>query len=490
MKITDKKLLLFENISKKVTYQQRFLYPLLFHKEFYVVTSDSFIDKSNMNLSKEFVLNDRYSFLVIRRLINRIRNLNNSKKFIQTSLSDKSICSKLDFYLLKALNMVLETFLLIQSEQTKKRVNWKSYKSIFSTCSFVEEKFIFSNQILDLKIPHFIHPESFIRILRQQIKDASFLHLTRFFVHEYKERSKNEKLIYSFNKRNKFVTFSWNFFYIFELEFFLTSLLTRFINNLVLSNLFDQINLLEKINNNNKSQYFLSEKRIYNQNSCIHYVRYQNRCIMASEGFYFHDTNWIYYILNIWQFFMHLWIQPFRFSTKHFQKQSFFFLGYQFGRESKLLKVRSISLDKSPTIYSRLKKNILKTQIVYPIDFLAKEGFCDISGYPISRSTWTTSTDEEILLNFNKIWKSFYFYYGGLIKKDILYRIKYILRFSCAKTLARKHKSTTRVVWKKIVSDLSLSSSLRRKKIFHLFFSKDPMDKKRFWSSDITQVIS
>jgi hypothetical protein len=215
MKITDKKLLLFENISKKVTCQQRFLYPLLFQKEFYVVTSDSFIDKSNMNLSKEFVLNDRYSFLVIRRLINRIRNWNNSKKFIQTSLSDKSICSKLDFYLLKALNMVLETFLLIQSEQTKKRVNWKSYKSIFSTCSFVEEKFIFSNQILDLKIPHFIHPESFIRILRQQIKDASFLHLTRFFVHEYKERSKNEKLIYSFNKRNRFVTFSWNFFFIF-----------------------------------------------------------------------------------------------------------------------------------------------------------------------------------------------------------------------------------------------------------------------------------
>nr|YP_010466375.1 maturase K [Equisetum xylochaetum]UVF28121.1 maturase K [Equisetum xylochaetum] len=488
MKITDKKLLIFENISKKVTRQECFLYPLLFQKDFYVATSDSYFDKSKMNLSKESVLNDRYSFLVIRRLINRIRNLNYSKKIIHTSVSDKSICSKLDCYLLKAFNMVLETFLLIQSERTKKIVNWKSYKSIFSTCSFAEEKLIYANQILDLKIPLFIHPESFIRILRQQIKDASFLHLTRFIAHEYKERSKNEKLIYSFSKRKRFVIFSWNFFYIFELEFLFTSLLTRFLNKLILSNLFDHINLLEKISNNKKSQVLLSEKRIYNKNYCIHFLRYKNRFIMVSEGFYFHYTNWIYYILNMWQYYTHLWIEPFRFSTKQFKKTSFFFLGYKFGRESKLLTVRSISLDRSPTIYSLIKKIQLNMQIVSPIEFLTKEGFCDISGYPISRSTWTTSTDEEILLKFNKIWKSFYFYYGGLRKKDILYRIKYILRFSCAKTLARKHKSTTRIVWKKIVSDVS--SSLGRKKTFPLFYSKDPMDKKRFWSSDITKVIS
>lgn len=488
MKITDKKLIIFENNSKKVTRQECFLYPLLFQKDFYVATSDSSFDKSKMNLPKESVLNDRYSFLVIRRLINRIRNLNYSKKIIHTSVSDKSICSKLDCYLLKAFNMVLETFLLIQSERTKKIVNWKSYKSIFSTCSFAEEKLIYANQILDLKIPLFIHPESFIRILRQQIKDASFLHLTRFIAHEYKERAKNEKFIYSFSKRKRFVIFSWNFFYIFELEFLFASLLTRFLNKLILSNLFDHINLLEKISNNKKSQVLLSEKRIYNKNYCIHFLRYKNRFIIVSEGFYFHYTNWIYYILNMWQYYTHLWIEPFRFSTKQFKKTSFFFLGYKFGRESKLLTVRSISLDRSPTIYSLIKKIQLNIQIVSPIEFLTKEGFCDISGYPISRSTWTTSTDDEILLKFNKIWKSFYFYYGGLRKKDILYRIKYILRFSCAKTLARKHKSTTRIIWKKIVSDVS--SSLGRKKTFTLFYSKDPMDKKRFWSSDITKVIS
>nr|AKA58647.1 maturase K [Equisetum bogotense] len=488
MKISDKKLLPFENLSKNVIRQQHFLYPLLFHKEFYVVTSESSIDKSNIKLSKALVINDRYSFLVIRRLIHRIRNLSKSKKILQISGSDNSICSKLDFYLVKAVNMVLETYLLIKSERTKKIVNWKSYKSIFSTCSFAEEKFISSNQILDFKIPHFIHPESFIRILRQEIKDVSFLHLTRFIAHEYKERSKNEKLIYSFSKRKRFVTFSWNFLFIFKLEFLLTSLLTKFINNLVLSNLFDQINPLEKISNNKKSRYLLSEKRMYNKNYCIHYVRYKNRFIMASEGFFFHDTNWIYYILKIWQYYMHFWIQPLRFSTNQLRKNNLLFLGYKFGLESKILRVRSISLDKSPTIYSGIKKNQLKIEIVAPIEFLTKQGFCDISGYPISRSTWTTLTDEEILFNFNKIWKNFSIYFGGLIKKDVLYRIKYILRFSCAKTLARKYKSTTRIFWKKIVCDLA--SPLGRQKSFHLFSAKDPMDKKRFWSSDITQMIS
>ncbi|WJZ89993.1 hypothetical protein VitviT2T_009173 [Vitis vinifera] len=40
-----------------------------------------------------------------------------------------------------------------------------------------------------------------------------------------------------------------------------------------------------------------------------------------------------------------------------------------------------------------------------------------------------------------------------ILKKKDLYRIKYILRLSCARTLARKHKSTVRAFLKRLGSE-------------------------------------
>jgi hypothetical protein len=44
---------------------------------------------------------------------------------------------------------------------------WTSYQSIHSVFSFIKNTFLYSNCILDLKIPRFIHPELLIQIFRR-----------------------------------------------------------------------------------------------------------------------------------------------------------------------------------------------------------------------------------------------------------------------------------------------------------------------------------
>jgi hypothetical protein len=89
------------------------------------------------------------------------------------------------------------------------------------------------------------------------------------------------------------------------------------------------------------------------------------------------------------------------------------------------------------------------TPILSLIGLLAREGFCDALGHPIGNLAWSTLTDEGIFNRFNQIWRNLFYYYSGCQNRKNLYHVQYILRFSCAKTLACKHKNMIRSVWKK-----------------------------------------
>lgn len=129
------------------------------------------------------------------------------------------------------------------------------------------------------------------------------------------------------------------------------------------------------------------------------------------------------------------------------------------------------------------------TPISSLIELLAKENFCDTLGHPISKLAWTTLTDDEIFNRFDQIWRNFFYYYSGCKNKKNLYQVQYILRFSCAKTLACKHKSTIRYVWKKYGSNFFAKSFFfKKQELISLKFFKLYPSIKKIWYLNILQI--
>nr|ANC96790.1 maturase K [Stryphnodendron paniculatum]ANC96791.1 maturase K [Stryphnodendron occhionianum] len=121
---------------------------------------------------------------------------------------------------------------------------------------------------------------------------------------------------------------------------------------------------------------------------------------------------------------------------------------------------------------------------------LAKAKFCNVLGHPISKPVWADSSDFDIIDRFLQICRDLSHYYNGSSNKKSLYRIKYILRLSCIKTLARKHKSTVRVFLKRLGSQLLEEFFTEEEDIFSLIFSRasstlEKLYRGRIWYLDI-----
>ncbi|KAF8735819.1 hypothetical protein HU200_014440 [Digitaria exilis] len=158
----------------------------------------------------------------------------------------------------------------------------------------------------------------------------------------------------------------------------------------------------------------------------IHYVRYQGKSILASKNTPFLMKKWKYYLIHLWQCHFFVWSQPGKIHINQLSEHSFYFLGY----------------------FSNVR------------------------------------------INPSVICRNLSHYYNGSSKKKSLYRIKYILRLSCIKTLARKHKSTVRVFLKRLGSELLEEFFTEEEDIFSLIFSRasstlQKLYRGRIWYLDI-----
>ena len=129
--------------------------------------------------------------------------------------------------------------------------------------------------------------------------------------------------------------------------------------------------------------------------------------------------------------------------------------------------------------------------IIPLIRLLAKANFCNGLGHPISKPVWADSSDFDIIDRFLLISRNLSHYYNGSSKKKSLYRIKYILRLSCIKTLARKHKSTVRVFLKRLGSELLEEFFTEEEEILSLIFPRasstlQRLYRGRIWYLDIS----
>nr|YP_008994377.1 maturase K [Viviania marifolia]AGV02806.1 maturase K [Viviania marifolia] len=481
------------------SWQQSFLYPLIFREYIYALAHDHGLKQLSLVGS-----DNKSSLLIVKRLITRMDQQNhliilaNDSNQNLVLESDKNLYSQT---LLEGLVLIMEIPFstgFISSLERKEIAKSHNLRSIHSIFPFLEDKFAHLNYVSDVLLPHPIHLEILVQVLRYWVKDASSLHLLRSFLHGYwNSLLTPKKLISILSKRNpRFFLFLYNL-YISEYESILLFLRNQ--SSYLRSTSFGVF--LERINFYGKIEH-LGE--VFPNDDCsntlwlfkdpfIHYVRYQGKSILASKNTLHLMNKWKYYLVNLWQCHFYAWSQPGRIHINQLSKHSLNLLGYLSNVRLNPSVVRSQMLENSFLIDSLINKFDTRVPFISLIGSLAKAKFCNIFGHPISKPTWADSSDYDIIDRFVRICRNLSHYHNGSSKKKSLYRLKYILRLSCLKTLARKHKSTVRNFLKKLGSEL-LEEFLREEEyVFSLIFPRASSISPRLgrgsiWYLDILSI--
>nr|YP_010274459.1 maturase K [Wisteria brachybotrys]ACB58143.1 maturase K [Wisteria brachybotrys]AEC12438.1 maturase K [Wisteria floribunda]UJT96978.1 maturase K [Wisteria brachybotrys]UJT97282.1 maturase K [Wisteria brachybotrys] len=482
--------------------QQDFLYPLIFREYIYGL---AYSHDFNRSIFVENVGYDKKSsLLIVKRLITRMYQQNHliisandsnknpflgyNNKFYSQIISDGfAVVVEIPFFL--QLSSSLE-----EAEIVKSYHNLRSIHSIFP---FLEDKLTYFNYVSDIRIPYPIHLEILVQILRYRVKDASFFHLLRFFLYNFCNRNSlitPKKSISTFSKSNpRLFLFLYNF-YVCEYES-----IFRFLRNQSshlrlksFSVFFERIFFYAKREHLVKvfPKDFSSTLTFF-KDPFIHYVRYQGKSILASKNAPLLMNKWKHYFIHLWQCFFDVWSQPGTIHINQLSEHSFHFLGYFSNVRLNRSVVRSQMLQNTFLIEIVIKKLDIIVPIIPLIRSLAKAKFCNVLGHPISKSVWADSSDFDIIDRFLRICRNLSHYYNGSSKKKNLYRIKYILRLSCIKTLACKHKSTVRAFLKKSGSEELLEEFFtEEEEILSLIFPRasstlQRLHRNRIWYLDI-----
>nr|YP_010291603.1 maturase K [Scleria parvula]ULQ67610.1 maturase K [Scleria parvula] len=499
----------FQRYLEKYQFRQKkCVYPLFFQEYIYALALHYGLNVPIEPVKNQIGYDSKFSFILIKRLIIRLYQPN----FLMNSVANYNYNQFNEpnrfFYYHFFSQMISEGFALvveipfslhfsISKKEIKKLQNLRSIHSIFS---FLEDKLSYFNYVSDIIIPYPIHFEILVQILQCWIQDIPALHLLQFFLFNSSNcksffTSKKQVSIYS--KENKrFFWFLYNS-YVFECEFvFLFLRKKSFCLRLISSRMFS-----ERIYFYRKIQHIIIVYNISLQKTLwvftdpfMNYVRYQSKAILASKSTFFFIKKWKSYLACFWQYYLHFWSNPNRIHINEISYYSFYFLGFFSSVKKDSLVLKSQILESLVLIDTITKKFDSIVPVILLIKSLSKAAFCTVSGHPISKPTWTDLSDCDILNRFAWISRNLFHYYSGSSKKKTLYRIKYILRLSCARTLARKHKSTVRTFLQRLGSQFLeeffteeeqvLPFILRKTKNFPLHRSNN----ERIWYFDITRI--
>nr|YP_009305616.1 maturase K [Veronicastrum sibiricum]ANA57689.1 maturase K [Veronicastrum sibiricum] len=453
--------------------QHDFLYPLIFQEYIYAFAHDRTFSRSilseNMD-SENLGYQNKSSLLIVKRLIAQMYQQNHFLISPNDSNQNPFWGRKKNLYsqiISEGFAFIVEipfSVQLISSLEGKKKkiVKYQNLRSIHSIFPFLEDNFSHLNFVLDILIPHPVHVEILVQTLRYCVKDASSLHLVRFFLNEYCNSNSlitTKKAGFSFSKRNqRFFLFLYNS-HVCEYEsvfVFLrnqSSHLRSTSSGALLERIYfygkieHLVNVFGKVKDCQVNLWLVKEP-------CMHYVRYQRKSILALKGTSLFMNKWKCYLVTFWQWHFALWFHPRRISINQLSNHLLEFVGYLSSVRMNPAVVRSQILEKSFLINNAIKKFETLVPIIPLIASLAKAKFCNVLGHPMSKPVWADLSDSNIIDRFVHICRNLSHYYSGSSKKKSLYRIKYILRLSCARTLARKHKSTVRAFLKTLGSGL------------------------------------
>nr|ABR28423.1 maturase K [Dopatrium junceum] len=487
------------------SHQHDFLYPLIFQEYIYIFAHDRGFNRSIC--SENPCYEKKSSLLIVKRLITRMCQQNHF--FLSSNYSNQNLFwgrnNNLDFQIIsEGFALIVEipfSRRLRTSLEEKKIVKLQNLRSIQSIFPFLEDSFSHLNFVLDILIPHSVHVEILVQTLRYWVKNASSLHLLRFFLNEYCNSNSlitSKKASSSFSKRNqRLFLFLYNsqvseYESIFVFLRKQSSHLRSTSSGLLLERIHFYAKMERLANFFVKENGFQVNLWLFKQ-PCMHYVRYQRQSILASKGASLLINKWKFYLVAFWQWHFSMWFHPRRISINQLSKHSLEFLGYHSSVRMNPSLVRSQILENSFLINNAIKKLDTLVPSIPLIASLAKAKFCNVLGHPISKPVWADLSDSNIIHRFGHICRNISHYYSGSSKKKSLYRIKYILRLSCARTLARKHKSTVRAFLKRLGLDLLEEFFLSEEDVLSLTFPKASsvfwgVYRRRIWYLDIISI--
>nr|YP_007474351.1 maturase K [Magnolia officinalis]YP_007474433.1 maturase K [Magnolia officinalis subsp. biloba]YP_010369388.1 maturase K [Magnolia obovata]AAG31895.1 maturase K [Magnolia officinalis]AEX98483.1 maturase K [Magnolia officinalis]AEX98565.1 maturase K [Magnolia officinalis subsp. biloba]AEX98649.1 maturase K [Magnolia officinalis subsp. biloba]ARJ62953.1 maturase K [Magnolia officinalis] len=486
--------------------QQHFLYPLLFQEYIYALAHDHGLNGSIFYEPMEnFGYDNKSSSLIVKRLITRMHQQNHLIGSVNDSNENRFVGHNKNFYF----QMVSEGFAvimeipfslrLVSSLEEKEIAKSHNLRSIHSIFPFFEDKLSHLNHVSDILIPHPIHLEILVQTLHCWIQDAPSLHLLRFFLHEYRNSNSlitPKKSISLFSKENqRFFLLLYNS-HVYECESVLVFLRKQSSHLLSTSS----GTFLERTHFYGKIEHLVVVLRNDFQKTLwlfkdpfMHYVRYQGKSILASKGTHLLMKKWKSHLVHFWQCHFYLWSLPDRIHINQLYNHSLYFLGYLSSVRLNTSVVRIQMLENSFLIDTSINKFETLVPIIPLIGSVAKAKFCNVSGHPISKSVRADSSDSDIINRFGRIYRNLSHYHSGSSKKQTLYRIKYILRLSCARTLARKHKSTVRAFLKRLGSEFLEEFLTEEEQVLSLIFQRTSSPsyrshRERIWYLDIIRI--
>nr|AAU09801.1 maturase K [Aporosa frutescens] len=479
------------------------LYPLIFREYIYRFIHDHGLNRSILLENVDYA--NKSSLLIVKRLITRTYQQNHLIISANNSNQNRFFRYNKNLYfqmISEGVTVIVEipfSLRLVSSLEKSEIVKSHNIRSIHSIFPFLEDKFSHLNYVSDALIPYPIHLEKLVQTLRYWAKDPSSLHLLRLFLHEYWNWNRffiPKNSISIFVKRNpRFFLFLYNS-HVYGYESILFFLRNQCCH---LRSTFFRI-LLERIHFYGKIEHFTevfandfqASLRLF-KDPFMHYVRYQGKSILASKDTPLLMKKWTNFFVNLCQCHFDVWFQPKKIYINPLSKHSLDFWGYLVSVRQNLSLVRSQMLENSFLIDNPMKKVDPIVPIVALIRSLAKMGFCNSVGHPISKPIWSGLSDSDIINRFVRICTNLSHYYSGCSKKKSLYRIKYILRLSCVKTLARKHKSTVRTFLKRLGLKLLEEFFTEEEQILSLIFPRassilQRLYRGRVWYLDIICV--
>nr|AAK61582.1 maturase K [Wolffia microscopica] len=496
-------------LQKRGFKQEHFLYPLLFQEYIYALAHDQGlnVNASTFNEPTDISSYDKkYSALLVKRLIKRLYQQNSLIDSVNNAKQNRFAGHNKNFYyqmISEGFAIVVEipfSLRLVSSLKQKKEIpKYQNLRSIHSIFSFLEDKFAHINYISDIRIPYPVHIEKLIQILQCWINDVSTLHLLRLFFDDYHNWSNSittNKSSYGFSKENaRLYRFLYNS-YVVECEAIFVFLrnsssylrATSFAPLLERRHFYGKMKDIGVIRRNDFQKPLWLFKDPF-----IHYVRYQGKSIIVSRGTDLLLKKWKSYFMNLWQCHFHFWSEPSRININQFPHYSFYFLGYLSSIEMNPSSLKSQMLENSFLIDTVTPKFQTMIAIIPMIGSLARAKFCNLLGNPISKPVWTDLSDSEIIDRIGRLCRNLSHYYSGSSKKQSLYRIKYILRLSCARTLARKHKTTVRTFLQRLGSEFFEEFFMEEEKVLSLMLSRTSyplhqLYREPIWYLDIIRI--
>nr|ABA61564.1 maturase K [Bourreria succulenta] len=466
------------------------LYPLIFQEYIYALAHDHGLNRSILLENSGY--DNKSSLLIVKRLITRMYQQNHFFISVNDSNQNLFFGRKKNLYsqmISEGFAFIVEmsfSLRLISSLEGKEIFKSHNLRSIHSIFPFLEDNFSHLNCVLDILIPHPVHSEILVQTLRFWVKDASSLHLLRFFLHEYWNNLITlKKPSSSFSKRNQRLFFFLYNSHVCEYESIFVFLRNQssHLRSTSFGALLERIYFYGKIERlvDVFAKDFQATLWLF-KDPFIHYVRYQGKFILASKGTPLLMNKWKYYLVNFWQCYFYLWSRPGRI---YINQHSLDFMGYLSSVRLSPSMVRSQMLENAFLVNNAIKKFDTLLPIIPLIGSLAKAKFCNILGNPISKPVRADLSDSDIIDRFGRICRNLSHYHSGSSKKKSLYRIKYILRLSCAKTLARKHKSSVRAFLKRFGSELLEEFLTSEEQVLSLTFPRASSTLRRVYRSRI-----